>query len=85
MSSEELPPDQIKEPKPFRLLIVGVIVAALAGYEIRRNLIQMGGAYAASAESRDYLQSLLDSLLQDHRIRRKIFEDIHHERVLFRE
>jgi two-component system, sporulation sensor kinase E len=45
------------------VLIVGVIVAGLAGYEIRRNLIQMGGAYAASAESRDYLQSLLDSLV----------------------
>jgi RND family efflux transporter MFP subunit len=30
MSSDELPSDQIKEPKPFRLLIVGVIVIAAA-------------------------------------------------------
>ena len=30
MSSEELPPDQIKEPKPLRLLIVGVVVIAAA-------------------------------------------------------
>lgn len=45
------------------VLIVGGIVAGLAGYEIRRNLIQMGSAHAASAKSRDYLQSLLDSLV----------------------
>jgi RND family efflux transporter MFP subunit len=30
MSSEELSPEQIKEPKPFRLLIVGAIVVAAA-------------------------------------------------------
>jgi RND family efflux transporter MFP subunit len=30
MSSDELPSDQIKEPKPFRLLIVGLIVIAAA-------------------------------------------------------
>jgi RND family efflux transporter MFP subunit len=34
MSSEELPPDQIKEPKPLRLLIVGVIVVAAAAAAI---------------------------------------------------
>src|SRR6202040_4214025 len=45
------------------VLIVGVIVAGLAGLEIRRNLIQMATAHASSAESRDYLQSLLDGLV----------------------
>ena len=45
------------------VLLVGVIVAALAFYEIRRNLNGLASAYAASAESRDYLQSLLDSLV----------------------
>jgi signal transduction histidine kinase len=45
------------------VLIVGVVVAALAFYEIRKNLKRLEGAYAASAESRDYLQSLLDSLV----------------------
>ncbi len=30
MSSEDLPPDQINEPKPLRLLIVGVVVIAAA-------------------------------------------------------
>ena len=45
------------------VLIVGVIVAALAFYEIRKNLKRLEGAYAESAESRDYLQSLLDSLV----------------------
>jgi two-component system, sporulation sensor kinase E len=45
------------------VLIVGLVVAALAFYEIRRNLNRLEGAYAASAESRDYLQSLLDSLV----------------------
>jgi two-component system nitrogen regulation sensor histidine kinase GlnL len=45
------------------VLVVGVIVAALAGFEIRRNLTQMAKAYASNAESRDYLQSLLDSLV----------------------
>jgi two-component system, sporulation sensor kinase E len=45
------------------VLAVGVIVAALALYEIRKNLNLLAGAYATSAESRDYLQSLLDSLV----------------------
>jgi two-component system nitrogen regulation sensor histidine kinase GlnL len=45
------------------VLMVGVVVAALAFYEIRKNLKRLAGAYAASAESRDYLQSLLDSLV----------------------
>src|SRR4030095_317489 len=45
------------------VLIVGVIVAALAFYEIRKNLKRLAGAYTESAESRDYLQSLLDSLV----------------------
>ncbi len=45
------------------VLLVGVVVAGLAFYEIRRNLKRLAGAYAASAESRDYLQSLLDSLV----------------------
>jgi PAS domain S-box-containing protein len=45
------------------VLIVGVVVAVLAFYEIRKNLRRLAGAYAASAESRDYLQSLLDSLV----------------------
>jgi signal transduction histidine kinase len=45
------------------VLLVGVVVAALAFYEIRRNLNGLANAYAASAESRDYLQSLLDSLV----------------------
>jgi len=45
------------------VLIVGGIVAGLAVYEIRRNLTQLASAYAASAQSRDYLQSLLDSLV----------------------
>jgi PAS domain S-box-containing protein len=45
------------------VLIVGIVVAALAFYEIRKNLKRLEGAYAASAESRDYLQSLLDSLV----------------------
>jgi CHASE3 domain sensor protein len=45
------------------VLMVGVVVAVLAFYEIRKNLKRLGGAYAASAESRDYLQSLLDSLV----------------------
>ena len=45
------------------VLLVGVVVAALAFYEIRKNLKRLAVAYAASAESRDYLQSLLDSLV----------------------
>jgi signal transduction histidine kinase len=45
------------------VLAVGMVVAALAFYEIRKNLKRLAGAYATSAESRDYLQSLLDSLV----------------------
>jgi len=45
------------------VLLVGIIVAALALYEIRRNLLALSGAYAGTAEARDYLQSLLDSLV----------------------
>ena len=45
------------------VLIVGIIVAALALYEIRRNLLALSGASAGTEEARDYLQSLLDSLV----------------------
>jgi signal transduction histidine kinase len=45
------------------VLIVGVVVAALAFYEIRRNLTRLAGAFTATAKARDYLQSLLDSLV----------------------
>ncbi len=45
------------------VLVVGIVVAGLAFYEIRRNLKGLAGAYSASAKSRDYLQSLLDSLV----------------------
>ncbi|HSB12674.1 MAG TPA: ATP-binding protein [Blastocatellia bacterium] len=45
------------------VLMVGVVVAALAFYEIRKGLKRLETAYSASAESRDYLQSLLDSLV----------------------
>jgi PAS domain S-box-containing protein len=45
------------------VLVVGFVVAALAFYEIRRNMKRLGQAFAASAETRDYLQSLLDSLV----------------------
>jgi signal transduction histidine kinase len=45
------------------VLAVGVVVAALAFYEIRKNLKRLSGAYATSAESRDYFRSLLDSLV----------------------
>ena len=44
-------------------LTVGMVVALLAFYEIRKNLKRLAGAHAATAESRDYLQSLLDSLV----------------------
>lgn len=43
-------------------LAVGLTVTGLTFYEIRRILTRLGGAYQESAESRDYLQSLLDSL-----------------------
>ena len=45
------------------VLVVGVVVAVLAFYEIHKNLKRLAGAYAASSETRDYLQSLLDSLV----------------------
>lgn len=45
------------------VLMVGAVVAALAFYEIRKNLKRLARAYAESAEARDYLQSLLDSLV----------------------
>ncbi len=45
------------------VLMVGIIVAALALYEIRRNVLALSRAYAGTAEARDYLQSLLDSLV----------------------
>ncbi|HKY03655.1 MAG TPA: ATP-binding protein [Blastocatellia bacterium] len=43
-------------------LAVGLTVTGLTFYEIRRTLDRLGRAYEQSAESRDYLQSLLDSL-----------------------
>lgn len=45
------------------VLMVGIIVAVLALYEIRRNVLALSHAYAGTAEARDYLQSLLDSLV----------------------
>lgn len=45
------------------VLAVGIVVAVLAFYEIRKNLNRLADAYASSAQSRDYLQSLLDSLV----------------------
>lgn len=45
------------------VLMVGIVVAGLALYEIRRNLLALSNAYAGTAEARDYLQSLLDSLV----------------------
>ena len=45
------------------VLGVGLVVAVLAFYEIRKNLSKLADAYASSAKSRDYLQSLLDSLV----------------------
>lgn len=45
------------------VLMVGIIVAVLAFYEIQKNLKRLETAYASSAHSRDHLQSLLDSLV----------------------
>lgn len=45
------------------VLAVGMVVALLAFYEIRKYLKRLASAHAATAESRDYLQSLLDSLV----------------------
>jgi PAS domain S-box-containing protein len=44
-------------------MFVGLVVAALTFYEIRRILARLGASYKESAESRDYLQSLFDSLV----------------------
>ena len=44
-------------------MIVGLVVAGLTFYEIRRILARLGASYRESAESRDYLQSLFDSLV----------------------
>ncbi|HEY7910951.1 MAG TPA: ATP-binding protein [Blastocatellia bacterium] len=41
----------------------GLLVAGLTFYEIRKVLKRLSGAYRESADSRDYLQSLLDSLV----------------------
>jgi signal transduction histidine kinase len=45
------------------VLMVGIVVAVLALYEIRRNVLALSRAYAGTSEARDYLQSLLDSLV----------------------
>jgi signal transduction histidine kinase len=45
------------------VLAVGMVVALLAFYEIRKNLKRLASAHTATAESRDSLQSLLDSLV----------------------
>lgn len=45
------------------VLALGIVVAVLAFYEIRKNLKRLANAHTESAESRDYLQSLLDSLV----------------------
>src|SRR5579871_5456183 len=34
MSSEDLPPDGIKEPRPFRLLLVACVLIAAAGFAV---------------------------------------------------
>ncbi|HVF89319.1 MAG TPA: ATP-binding protein [Blastocatellia bacterium] len=44
-------------------LLVGLLIVILTFYEIQRILSQNARAYEESAESRDYLQSLLDSLV----------------------
>ncbi|HKG21195.1 MAG TPA: ATP-binding protein [Blastocatellia bacterium] len=44
-------------------LLVGLVIVILTFYEIQRILRQSTRAYKESAESRDYLQSLLDSLV----------------------
>lgn len=44
-------------------LLVGFIVATLTFYESRRLFSQLSAAYRESAESGDYLRSLLDSLV----------------------
>ncbi|HJQ26629.1 MAG TPA: ATP-binding protein [Blastocatellia bacterium] len=44
------------------VLAVSSVVALLTLYEIRRILKQLSAAYAETSDSRDYLQSLLDSM-----------------------
>lgn len=44
-------------------IFVGLVVAGLTFYEIRRILARLGKSYRESSESRDYLQSLFDSLV----------------------
>jgi two-component system nitrogen regulation sensor histidine kinase GlnL len=44
-------------------ILVGLLVAGLTFYEIRRTLNRLSKAYRLSAESRDYLQSLFDGLV----------------------
>ncbi|HWP44261.1 MAG TPA: ATP-binding protein [Blastocatellia bacterium] len=44
-------------------IVVGLFVGGLTFYEIRRMISRLGGAYRASAEARDYLQSLFDGLI----------------------
>ncbi|HYP26881.1 MAG TPA: ATP-binding protein [Blastocatellia bacterium] len=44
-------------------LLVGLVIVVLTFYEIQRTLRQNSKAYKESAESRDYLQSLLDGLV----------------------
>jgi two-component system nitrogen regulation sensor histidine kinase GlnL len=45
------------------ILALGLVVAGLTFYEIRRILNRLSQAYSESAKARDYLQSLLDSLI----------------------
>ena len=45
------------------VLAVGMVVALLAFYEIRKYLKRLAFAHAATAKSSDYLQSLLDGLV----------------------
>jgi two-component system, NtrC family, nitrogen regulation sensor histidine kinase GlnL len=45
------------------VLLASLVVAMLTSYEIRRILSQLASAFAVSKESRDYLQSILDSLV----------------------
>ncbi|HSE99108.1 MAG TPA: PAS domain S-box protein, partial [Blastocatellia bacterium] len=44
-------------------IVVGLLVAGLTFYEIRRILGRLSRAYRQSSESRDYLQSLFDGLV----------------------
>jgi len=45
------------------VLLVGLVVTALTFWEIKRVLNRLSRAYRESSESRDHLQSLLDSLV----------------------